>query len=84
MEIDKIDYSYLSVKELKVVCKFFKVDIPPRAKRDQVEALVVLAQTGVAMATVEAYQHFMASLGTEGEIEDDDVLSELSVEILPS
>lgn len=84
MELDKIDYSYLSVKELKVVCKFFKVEIPPRAKRDEVEALIVFAQTGVAIATVEAYQHFMASLGTEGTEDDDDVLSELSVEILPS
>ena len=78
MEIERLDYSYLNVRELKTVCKFFKVDIPPRAKRDQVEALLILAQTQIAMATVEAFQHFMAET-----TETEDVLDISSVP-LPS
>jgi hypothetical protein len=27
MEDEKMDYSYLTVRDLKVVCKFFKIDI---------------------------------------------------------
>lgn len=65
MEIERLDFSYLTVKELKTVCKFFKVDIPPRAKRDQVEAIIILAQTQMAMATVEAFQYYMAEVGEE-------------------
>lgn len=80
MEIEKLDYSYLTVKELKAVCKFFKVDVSARAKRDQVEALLVLAQTQMAMATVEAYQHFMAEAGSE----DGTELLDISAVPLPS
>jgi hypothetical protein len=61
MEDERIDYSYLNVRELKVVCKFFKLDIPARAKRDELESLIILAQTRMAMATVEAFQYYLAS-----------------------
>lgn len=59
MEIERINYDYLNVRELKVVCKFFKIDIPPRAKRDELEALLIIAQTQMAMITVEAFQYYM-------------------------
>jgi hypothetical protein len=61
MEDERIDYSYLNVRELKVVCKFFKIDIPARARRAELESLIILAQTNMAMATVEAYEYFKAS-----------------------
>ena len=61
MEDENIDYSYLNVRELKVVCKFFKLDIPAGARRAELESLIILAQTRMAMATVQAYEHFMAS-----------------------
>lgn len=64
----KIDYSYLNVRELKVVCKFFKLEIPARSKRDELEALLILAQTRMAMATIEAFQYYLASK----EQEDDE------------
>jgi phosphoribosylformylglycinamidine (FGAM) synthase PurS component len=65
MEDERIDYSYLNVRELKVVCKFFKLDIPARSKRAELESLIILAQTRMAMATVEAYEYFMASKNQE-------------------
>jgi hypothetical protein len=73
MEDNKIDYSYLNVRELKVVCKFFKLDIPARAKRAELESLLILAQTRMAMATVEAYEYFIASVGEEDGVEVVDV-----------
>jgi len=73
MEVERIDYSYLTVRELKVVCKFYKIEIPPRAKRAELEALVILAQTGIAMQTVEAYEFFMTSVGEEDGVELVDV-----------
>lgn len=80
MEIDKLDFSHLTVKELKTVCKYFKVDIPRRAKRDQVEAIIILAQTEMAMATVDAFQYYMAEVGKE----DGVPLMDISAVPLPS
>jgi len=73
MEDNRIDYSYLNVRELKVVCKFFKLDIPAGAKRAELESLLILAQTRMAMATVEAYEYFIASKAGE-EVELTDVV----------
>lgn len=73
MEVERINYDYLNVRELKVICKFFKIDIPPRAKRAELESLIILAQTQMAMATVEAYQNFMAETGEEDGVELWDV-----------
>jgi hypothetical protein len=78
MEDNKIDYSYLNVRELKVVCKFFKLDIPARAKRAELESLLVLAQTRMAMATVEAYEYFMTSVGEEDGVELVDISNGLA------
>lgn len=75
MEVDKLDYSYLTVKELKTVCKFFKVEVSPKAKREQVEALLVLAQTQMAMATVQAYEHYLVEVGKEDGISLMDISS---------
>jgi len=60
MEDERIDYSYLTVRDLKVVCKFYKLDIPAGARRAELESLIILAQTQIAMQTVEAYEFFMA------------------------
>jgi len=78
MEEERINYDYLNVRELKVVCKFFKIDIPPRAKRDELEALLILAQTSMAMATVQAYEHFMASQPQEDGAEVLDISNGLA------
>lgn len=75
MEAELINYDYLNVRELKVVCKFFKLDIPPRSKRDELEALLILAQTRMAMCTVEAYEYYLASKEEEDcELVDTDSL----------
>lgn len=75
MEVGKLDYSYLTVKELKTVCKFFKVEVSPKAKREQVEALLVLAQTQMAMATVQAYEHYLVEVGKEDGVALMDISS---------
>jgi len=73
MEDERIDYSYLNVRELKVVCKFFKLDIPAGSKRAELESLIILAQTRMAMATVEAYEYYLASKEQE-DVESMDVV----------
>lgn len=73
MEDERINYDYLNVRELKVVCKFFKLDIPARSKRAELESLIILAQTRMAMATVEAFQYYLASKEQE-EDESMDVV----------
>ena len=78
MEDERINYDYLNVRELKVVCKFFKLDIPARAKRDELESLIILAQTSMAMATVEAYEYFMTSVGEEDGVELVDISNVLA------
>jgi len=80
MEVERINYDYLNVRELKVICKFFKIDIPPRSKRTELEALIILAQTQMAMATVEAYEHYLVQVGTE----DGVALMDISAVPLPS
>jgi len=78
MEDERINYDYLNVRELKVVCKFFKVDIPPRAKRAALESLLILVQTSIAMTTVQAYEHFMASKPQEDGAEVPDISNGLA------
>lgn len=74
MEAEKINYDYLTVRELKVVCKFYKLDIPARSKRAELEALLILAQTRMAMCTVEAYEYYLTSVGEEDGVEVVDVV----------
>ena len=78
MEDEKIDYSYLTVRDLKVVCKFFKIDIQTGARRAELEALVFLAQTQIAMATVQSYEYFMTSVGEEDGVELVDISNGLA------
>jgi hypothetical protein len=78
MEDERIDYSYLTVRDLKVVCKFYKLDIPAGARRAELESLIILAQTGIAMATVQAYEHFMASQPQEDGAEEPDISNGLA------
>lgn len=68
MEAERINYDYLNVRELKVVCKFFKIDIPPRARRDQLEALLIMAQTQMAMSTVQAYEHYLVQVAEDADM----------------
>lgn len=70
-ENETINYDYLNVRELKVVCKFFKLDILPGSKRAELEALLILAQTRMAMATVEAYEYYLASKEEDKEEEGE-------------
>ena len=79
MTEERINYDYLNVRELKTVCKFFKVDVPPRSRRAELEALIIFAQTRMAMATVQAYEHYLF----EVEKEDGVALMDISDAPLP-
>jgi hypothetical protein len=67
-----MDYDYLNVRELKTVCKFFKVDVPPRATRAHLESLIVLVQTQIAMRTIEGYNYYLEHGDVEVPEEDEE------------
>ena len=63
--MERIDYSHLNVRELKVVCKFFKIDIPQGTRRPQLEALIYMAQAYSAMAIIDAYNYSLENESQE-------------------
>jgi hypothetical protein len=65
MEEERMDYSHLNVRELKVVCKFFKIDIPQGTRRPQLEALIYMAQAYSAMAIIDAYNYSLENESQE-------------------
>jgi hypothetical protein len=65
MEEERMDYSHLNVRELKVICKFFKIDIPQGTRRPQLEALIYMAQCYNAMAIVDAYNYTLEHISPE-------------------
>ncbi len=65
MEEERMDYSHLNVRELKVICKFFKIDIPQGVRRPQLEALIYMAQCYNAMAIVDAYNYTLEHTSQE-------------------
>jgi hypothetical protein len=65
MEEERMDYSHLNVRELKVICKFFKIEIPQGSRRPQLEALIYMAQCYNAMAIVDAYNYTLEHTSQE-------------------
>jgi hypothetical protein len=65
MEEERMDYSHLNVRELKVVCKFFKIEIPQGTRRPQLEALIYMAQAYSAMAIIDAYNYSLENESQE-------------------
>ena len=63
-----MDYNYLNVRELKTVCKFFKVDVPSRATRAHLESLLILVQTQIAMTTIEGYNYYLEHEDISGDL----------------
>jgi hypothetical protein len=63
--MERIDYSHLNVRELKVVCKFFKIDLPQGTRRPQLEALIYMAQAYSAMAIIDAYNYSLENESQE-------------------
>lgn len=49
------DLDYLSLKDLKSVCKYFKIEHASRVKRAELEALIFMAEHIQAMAMMHAY-----------------------------
>ena len=62
---ETMDYSHLNVRELKVICKFFKIEIPQGTRRPQLEALIYMAQCYNAMAIVDAYNYTLEHISQE-------------------
>ena len=50
------DLSYLTVPELRAVCKYFKMEHSTRARRADLEALVCLAELSYGLGLIETYK----------------------------
>lgn len=50
-----LDLNHLNLKDLKSVCKYFKIDHKPRIKRVELEALIYMAEHVQALTMMEVY-----------------------------
>ena len=49
------DLSYLNLKDLKSVAKYYKIDHKSRIKRVDLESLILLAELGFSIGAIEGY-----------------------------
>ena len=49
------DLDYLNLKDLKSVCKYYKIEHASRVKRVELEALIFMAEHAQALAMMHAY-----------------------------
>ena len=49
------DLNYLSLSDLKSICKYYRVEHKSRVKRVELEALIFLAEVRFGMGAIEGY-----------------------------
>ena len=49
------DLSYLTLKDLKSVAKYYKIEHKSRVKRVDLESLILLAELGFSIGAIEGY-----------------------------
>jgi hypothetical protein len=60
------DLDYLNLKDLKSVCKYYKIEHASRVKRVELEALIFMAEHSQALAMMHVYNNMPV---TEEELE---------------
>jgi hypothetical protein len=60
------DLDYLNLRDLKSVCKYFKIPHASRVKRVELEALIFMAEHSQALAMMHVYNNMPV---TEEELE---------------
>jgi hypothetical protein len=51
------DLDYLNLKDLKSVCKYYKIEHASRVKRVELEALIFMAEHSQALAMMHVYNN---------------------------
>ena len=76
------DLSYLNLKDLKSVAKYYKIDHASRIKRVELEALICLAEISISLGAIEGYNASLELI----ELDVEDMVLESSVlgGVLPS
>lgn len=69
------DLSYLNLKDLKSVAKYYKLEFKSRIKRVELEALVCLAEVSFGMGAIEGYNASLELM----EIDKEDGISVMDV-----
>lgn len=69
------DLSYLNLKDLKSVAKYYKLEFKSRIKRVELEALVCLAEVSFGMGAIEGYNASLELM----EIDKEDGMSVMDV-----
>ena len=69
------DLSYLNLKDLKSVAKYYQIEHKSRIKRGELESLVCLAELSLGLGAIEGYNASLELM----EIDKEDGMSVMDV-----
>ena len=69
------DLSYLNLKDLKCVAKYYQIEHKSRIKRVELEALICLAELSLGLGVIEGYNASLELM----EIDKEDGMSVMDV-----
>ena len=69
------DLSYLNLKDLKSVAKYYQIEHKSRIKRVELEALICLAELSLGLGAIEGYNASLELM----EIDKEDGMSVMDV-----
>ena len=75
------DLDYLNLRDLKSVCKYYKIEHKSRVKREELEALIYMAEHVQALTLMEANNlpdPYLVHLGTEDGMQVMDIIPDTS------
>lgn len=77
------DLDYLNLRDLKSVCKYYKIPHKSRVKRVELEALIFMAEHAQALTMMEFYNNLpvevpLVQVGTEDGMQVMDIIPDTS------
>ena len=67
--MDHCNLDHLNLKDLKAVCKYYKIDHPSRVKRVELEALIYMAEHVQALAMIHIYNNIQPETVPDSELD---------------
>ena len=77
--MDHCNLDHLNLKDLKAVCKYYKVEHASRVKRVELEALIYMAEHVQALTIMHFYNNMnMVQVGEEEGMQVMDIIPDIS------
>ena len=77
--MDHCNLDHLNLKDLKAVCKYYKIDHASRIKRVELEALIYMAEHVQALTIMHFYNNMnMVQVGEEEGMQVMDIIPDIS------